>query len=223
VKVENKKKIHRDESVTLTVTLTKEQMALLKEASDLISHSVPDKNWADVIAYLAQKEIDRRTKVTRKSPTKPMGASAQSKESSVQAKKASKSQAKGSDIEQSDLQCSDSHNSGSQGDAAALVTRVEQNLDVQVIGVKSHSKKAESSSPHRAPISPNLRKEVLNRDKCCQFKDPKTGKICGDTRFPQVDHIQSIWAGGTNDPLNLQQLCAKHNQYKYRKEAGYSH
>ena len=282
VKVENKKKIHRDESVTLTVTLTKEQMALLKQASDLISHAVPQGNWADVIAYLAQKEIARRTKVTRKSPTKPMGASvkssAKSEESSAQERRAStksrtspqsqvkvgdveQSQAKGADVEQSDIQSSstvtaseqdlathrsetqkpdtqnaDAQASGPQqldlqGAAAALVTRVEPHSDVQVTSRSPYNDKAENLSQQevsrrihvRKSISPNVRKEVLNRDRCCQFKDPKTGKICGDTRFPQVDHIQSIWAGGTNDPLNLQQLCAKHNQYKYRKEAGYSH
>ena len=256
VKVENKKKVHRDESVTLTVTLTKEQMVLLKEASDLISHAVPQGNWADVIAYLAQKEIARRTKVTRKSPTKPMGASvkssAKSEESSAQARRAStkstklrkspQSQAKGADVEQSDIQGSNnmasaeqdsvvrrsnSQHSDLQSDiqeaSATLVTRVEGSPNAQSLDLRSHGEKTQILFPQRAPISPNVRKEVLNRDQCCQFKDPKSGKICGDTRFPQVDHIQSIWAGGTNDPLNLQQLCAKHNQYKYRQEAGYSH
>jgi 5-methylcytosine-specific restriction endonuclease McrA len=61
-----KTKQHRAESVTLTVTLSKEQMKLLKKVGDLISHAVPEKKWAMVLTYLAQKEMDRRTKVPPK-------------------------------------------------------------------------------------------------------------------------------------------------------------
>lgn len=65
-----KTKIHRDESVTLTITLTKEQMETLKLASDFISHSVPENDWAKTLTYLAQKELDRRTKCkTRPRPS----------------------------------------------------------------------------------------------------------------------------------------------------------
>ncbi|MBO9666291.1 MAG: HNH endonuclease [Bdellovibrio sp.] len=44
-------------------------------------------------------------------------------------------------------------------------------------------------------------------------------KICGSTRFLQIDHRQPVWAGGTNEFQNLQVLCAQHNQYKYRQES----
>ena len=60
--VVNKAKVHRDESVTLTMTLSKEQMELLQKVGNLISHAVPEKKWADVVCYLAKKELDRRTK-----------------------------------------------------------------------------------------------------------------------------------------------------------------
>lgn len=215
---------------------------------------MPEKNWADVIAYLAQKEIDRRTKVTRKFPAQSTGASgksSQARRASAKSKKSSKSQTKGSNVEQSDVQSSHTQASAGQGvniqmadipnsttqlsdqqeTSNNLATRVEGSPDAHILSVRSYVDQAENSIPPetfnrryvRKSISLNVRKEVLNRDKCCQFKDSKTGKICGNTRFAQIDHIQSIWAGGTNDPLNLQQLCAKHNQYKYRKEAGYSH
>ena len=68
----------------------------------------------------------------------------------------------------------------------------------------------------------HIRKFVMNRDRCCQFKDPRTGEICGSTRFLQVDHLQPVWAGGTNDIGNLQVLCAQHNQFKYMQESGKS-
>ncbi|MBO9667386.1 MAG: DUF222 domain-containing protein, partial [Bdellovibrio sp.] len=53
VLVENKERVHRDESVTLTITLNKEQIAILKQAQDLIAHAVSEQNWAEAITYLA--------------------------------------------------------------------------------------------------------------------------------------------------------------------------
>lgn len=68
-------------------------------------------------------------------------------------------------------------------------------------------------------ITPKMRRFVLYRDKCCQHKDALSGQKC-ESRFAlQVDHITSLWAGGSNSIENLQALCASHNQYKYRKES----
>lgn len=67
-------------------------------------------------------------------------------------------------------------------------------------------------------ITPLTRRLILQRDQCCQYQDPKTGKKCGSSRNPQVDHKTSRWAGGTNEYENLQQLCARHNRIKYRSE-----
>ena len=68
-------------------------------------------------------------------------------------------------------------------------------------------------------ITPKMRRFVIQRDKCCRHQDKATGQICGSTFALQVDHITSIWAGGTNSIKNLQALCASHNRYKYRKES----
>jgi hypothetical protein len=152
--VENKERTHRDESVTLTITFNKEQMAILKQAQDLIAHAVPDNNWAEAVTYLANKEIQRRTNLRNsKSPTPATG--------------------------------------------------------VDEPQVKFN----------RKPLRATVKKIVLNQQKCCQFKDRKTGKICGSTRFLQIDHRQAVWAGGTNEIQNLQILCSQHNQYKYRQES----
>ncbi len=58
----NKVTQHKDESVTLTMTLTKEQMKVLEQAEAMLSHAVPEKNWASLIAYLAKNELSRRTR-----------------------------------------------------------------------------------------------------------------------------------------------------------------
>lgn len=51
---------HKDESVTLTVTFTKEQMQILEQTQAALSHAVPDKNLASLVTYLAKKELDHR-------------------------------------------------------------------------------------------------------------------------------------------------------------------
>jgi hypothetical protein len=68
-------------------------------------------------------------------------------------------------------------------------------------------------------LTPKTRREIIARDKCCQYKDPKTGQLCGSKYFEQVDHKTSRWAGGNHAPKNLQVLCANHNRFKYRKES----
>lgn len=68
-------------------------------------------------------------------------------------------------------------------------------------------------------LTPKTKIEILTRDKCCQYKDPVTGKMCGSTFLRQTDHKSSRWAGGNHAKRNLQILCAGHNQLKYRNES----
>ena len=70
--------------------------------------------------------------------------------------------------------------------------------------------------------SPLWKKVAHGKQSCCQYKDPITGKVCASKWFLQVDHKQPQWAYGSNDPENLQILCAAHNRLKYREEAGIS-
>jgi len=75
------------------------------------------------------------------------------------------------------------------------------------------------SKRHNKTLTPKTRRAVFARDKCCQFRDPKTGQICGSKFTLQTDHKTSQWAGGNHELKNLQALCGNHNRYKYRKEA----
>ncbi|MBL7669622.1 MAG: HNH endonuclease [Bdellovibrionaceae bacterium] len=52
----------------------------------------------------------------------------------------------------------------------------------------------------------------MGRSQGCQFRDAKTGKICGSKRFLDVDHIQPRFAGGGNEPFNLRPMCSSHNK-----------
>jgi hypothetical protein len=58
---------------------------------------------------------------------------------------------------------------------------------------------------------------IRQRDKCCQWKDPRTNRQCKSTYLLQVDHVQPKWAGGNNERSNLRILCAQHNRYRYQQ------
>ncbi len=68
-------------------------------------------------------------------------------------------------------------------------------------------------------FSSKIKKEILSRHSSCQYRDPKTHKLCGSNWFLQVDHKHSLWAGGNNQLENANVLCSRHNNLKYRREA----
>jgi len=70
----------------------------------------------------------------------------------------------------------------------------------------------------RTPIPAKTRRFVFQRDQFCQWTDPQTGKPCKSKFQLQIDHRFPVWAGGSNDPANLQVLCSVHNLRKYEKE-----
>lgn len=69
-------------------------------------------------------------------------------------------------------------------------------------------------------LSTSHKKLTLSEQKCCQYKSPLTGKICGNKWFSQIDHKHPRWANGSHELKNLQVLCAQHNNLKYRREMG---
>ncbi len=64
-----------------------------------------------------------------------------------------------------------------------------------------------------------VKKQVLQRDQCCQYKDHNTQRLCGSRWNLHIDHIKPKWAGGTDDLENLRVLCQKHNLHVYRQQA----
>ena len=67
-------------------------------------------------------------------------------------------------------------------------------------------------------IGPAIKRATFQRDRCCQWRDRKSGKLCGSRFQLQIDHKKSIWKGGGNEADTLQVLCSIHNHLKYELE-----
>jgi hypothetical protein len=74
------------------------------------------------------------------------------------------------------------------------------------------STSAAEAAPLQKTTPAQVRRQIFQRDKICQFK-AKSGRVCGSRHQLEVDHIQMRFYGGNNEPENLRLLRRKHNQW----------
>lgn len=170
-----------DGSITLSITLNADQAARWQTVSELCSHAIGNQTTAELMDYLASKEIARRTEIKRASPIRKSA----SQNARLIPPNVRKVLLKGTPAQLSSL-------------PPAIET-----------ATASTSTLLKVESPLTAEAAPG-----------CTYQDLVTGKRCGSRRFLQMDHRQSVWAGGGRQLSNLQLLCASHNRWKYRMEAG---
>ncbi|MEK2646492.1 hypothetical protein [Bdellovibrio sp. BCCA] len=108
----------------------------------------------------------------------------------------------------------------SSNDIVDYLEYVTDRVIKQKTSVRPHFQEKATATVEVKPFSARTRKTVINKDKCCRYKDPSTGKQCGGRWFLQIDHKQSRWANGQSTIENAQLFCAQHNKMKYRQEAG---
>lgn len=194
IKAYEKSRMQKDESVRLEITLTRKQYQRLQRVKELVSGSRGILNTAELIDFLAAEFIKK------KDPKAPTASVKAATPTSV-----------------SDSTLFDDSNLISCSNSTSTSTSA---AEVRNPSTENPCHTGETSHNFRKLISIKTRREIFQRDRCCQHKDPLTQKICGTKLNLQIDHIIPVWAGGTNNTKNLQVLCAAHNRIKYQKEAG---
>ena len=71
-------------------------------------------------------------------------------------------------------------------------------------------------------IPVNTKREIFQRDRVCQFKDPLTGDVCASRYQLEIDHIRMVCHGGSNKIDNLRLICRKHNFFLATQKLGSS-
>lgn len=123
------------ENTRLALNLDNDTVAALKRTKELLSHSLPNSTWAEIISYLAKEYLKRKDPLRKKSE------------------------------------------------------------------------------------SANHRVKSLAAGKC-QFRDEKTGHVCGSAYQLEIDHIIPRTQGGSDEPENLRALCRQHNLYEAQRILG---
>ncbi len=238
VKDFEKQKMQKDESLRLELTFSKEQYQKLLTCRDLAAHLLEknhsDSSWASVFEVLADQYL------ARKGTAKNLSVNAKKAEEALEdfekrLPRVVSSSDLNSDLNlnldldtNSDLDSASNANSNSSSDSiptstfnSNLASQVHNKLKRKRISERA-DKETSVSVVHRSneTLTCKTRKFILQRDSCCQYKDPKTGRQCRSTFGLQVDHRTSQWAGGHHNLENLQALCRAHNRFKYQKEAG---
>lgn len=192
LKIPEKKFVQKDDSVRVELTLTASQYQKLLNCKDLAAHSLLSESSDISLAAV----IERLANHYLSQKTKPSAAE------EIQDRSMLKDWKRGTDTS---------------------IPRTSEKV-VNKLGGKSGRKTAKNNEPEKPKstnktLTPKTRKEILARDKCCQYKDLTTGKICGSTFGLEVDHIKPQWASGDHSSENLQTLCRAHNIYKYQRQA----
>ncbi len=91
--------------------------------------------------------------------------------------------------------------------------------------LEKQSTKRRPKNPNSAPgkriyISKALRQKILkDAGHCCSYKGPG-GVKCNNTHDLEIDHINPLGKGGSNQACNLRVLCAKHNRLLAERHFG---
>jgi hypothetical protein len=218
-KDQNKVKRQADGSVRAEVTYTKEQWAKIERAKELLSHSVPSGDIAELMVYMCERVIAHKDKTIPKAPRKTKSSEVRTDGLSKSAVKTESEIPSGTSKE---ISKSESKNEGQPKIPSGIsrentvATAPRPTCFVQQYYYEQRLKKVGA----RTAVPMADQRAVFVRDKCCRHKNPLTGEVCGSRWQLQVDHIQPIWAGGTNELENLRLLCGAHNREMYRRQAG---
>ncbi len=185
---------HKDESVSITLNLSKDQLEKFNQVKQILSHKIPSGHSVEILEHLCDRMIQK---------SRMFGGQASENKDLNSAVKANKFTSSNS-----------SSNNSSESSPISSSNSISHRP-------RSENSTYSNNSGHysRKSISLSIQKQIFQRDKCCQYHDPLTEKKCASRNQLEIDHKTPVWAGGKNDINNLQLLCKNHNYFKYKNEA----
>lgn len=201
VEVFERSKVQKDDSLRLEITLSKSQQQVILHAKEILSHVLPGAGWAEVFTHLAEELVKRKDPARER---RPRQLAVTSKMEAAQGQVPGPSNPV-APMKQFPL-------------FPPTVSKSERRSQRARPGLSESSRLPHLTRQRRAVPLP-VRRAIFQKDRCCQWTDPRTKQICGSRFQLQIDHIQPLWAGGRNSPGNLQLLCSTHNRAKYRQES----
>jgi len=196
-----KEKMITEQITQLQILVDTETLAQLKQVQNLLSHSIPDGNYNQILKYMTQEMIVILQK---------------RKGIYMQPKESQKHQAQ--ELKSLNL---NSHtksriNADEYTDEYALKTLSDKITEKPPTSVKLS---VENKSRY---ISTATKKTIFAKaQNCCQYISSITGLRCTARRQLEIDHIQPFSYGGTNEIKNLRVLCRTHNQYRTKHTHGF--
>jgi hypothetical protein len=205
---------HKDESQSVTLYFTKEEMLILDQVKNLKSNAIGSLDLKSLVLYLAKRELNKYT--AKKTSEQTCSKTINTEVSKIE---------KVSNLEEASLLI-----------ASESEVKSELSLKTQQLSILETSEKA-SLNLIQKPIPRKTYKQILKPGASCEYQDPKTQRICGSKVFLNVDHIKPRWAYSLenefksvtgaelnqqememNSVQNLRVLCASHNKFRYKKE-----
>ncbi len=188
-----KQRTQADESTRIEFVLSKEEMEMVKKAREILGHVKPGMSVKDLLVHVAEEIVKKKDPAreprAKRDPTRQPGA-----------------------------QRDPSSEAGAMRSPAQFDTKDGFNHRNGAVTVPARVMKTQtpSKASFRTPIKACVRRFVFQRDRVCQWKDPKTGRKCESRHLLEIDHVHPRWQGGGNEIENLRVLCRNHNQWRFR-------
>jgi hypothetical protein len=191
----------RDNTVRAGLTFTDEEMEIMKHVKSLLSHALPNPTWAELMVYLAKKQIRAIEGKQVKKIDKP----------ETLVKSANRTECKSDFSIKSKNQITDLRN-----DSSKTVGSTSEPVMSEVQGFKKElavkTTQRFGAARERKAIKITTRRKLMEMaGKCCEFVNPVNGHRCDGVYQLQVDHKIPIALGGSNNISNLRVLCRTHN------------
>jgi hypothetical protein len=183
-----------DEMITLTLTVTTDQEAMIHRLTEVLSARGQAPSTTEAILTAVDKLLSQRDQLRRA------------------AKMADKDAARERTLRDEGTGAGEDFTVARQSDEdGALSTR-------DLLPCGSGPKGLET--PRRRPLPAMVRRAVYRQSRgVCQHRMPDGG-LCGATRMLEIDHLVPLARGGRDDLSNLTLVCREHNHHRARQILG---